>query len=221
MRIRGATRARRGSRAVYFGAKRVLLRRRLAGMLLRDARVHLGSGTNHLPGWINVDIERGLHPDVRADLRAGFPAPEGSVALIHSEHVFEHLELQDGIQLFADCRRILRPDGVIRVAMPDLDRLIDAYHGDWQAQPWLQDPYYASIDTPTHMLNYALRAWGHRYVYSYAELEYRLRKAGFRAIRRCEFGHSELAALRGLETRLDSVLIAEASPLSFPPSDPV
>ena len=71
-------------------------------------------------------------------------------------------------------------------------------------------PGHEWIDSATGMLNQAFHGWGHQFLYDAAELERRLRAAGFAEVRRCTIGESEHPALAGLETRLDSKLILEA-----------
>jgi predicted SAM-dependent methyltransferase len=187
---------------------RAILRR---AALPEGAKVHLGCGPVHLDRWVNVDIARDVKPDIRVDLRFGFPAFPSSVAFIFSEHVFEHLSLENGVQLFADCQRALLPGGVMRIAMPDLRYIVDRYLGDWKNQTWLQDPGYLMIDTPARMLNFALRSWEHLYVYDIADLTLRLNEAGFTEVAAQEWGQSEHPELRGLERRPDSMLIVEAT----------
>ena len=60
------------------------------------------------------------------------------------------------------------------------------------------------------MMNIAFRWWGHRHLYNREELERALKVAGFTNIRFNASGQSQHPLLRGLETRLDSKLIAEA-----------
>lgn len=192
---------RRGTR----GLNRSRLRR-LAGGL----SVQLGSGSNPFEGWLNVDVSAATQPDLVLDLRGGFPAPASSVRRVYSEHVFEHLELPDAQQVLHDLRLALEPSGVVRIAMPDLDAIIERYQGDWRDQEWLADRSYAHIDSPAHMLNFGLRSWGHKYIYSYDELALRLRLAGFTEIQRVAWGESSDPELRGRETRPDSLLIVEA-----------
>ena len=40
---------------------------------------------------------------------------------IFSEHFFEHLYLDEAIDLFSECNRILKPNGVMRIVVPDAD----------------------------------------------------------------------------------------------------
>jgi predicted SAM-dependent methyltransferase len=46
---------------------------------------------------------------------------DGEVSFIVSEHFFEHLFLDDAVALLKECRRILKPGGVIRTCVPDAD----------------------------------------------------------------------------------------------------
>jgi predicted SAM-dependent methyltransferase len=189
---------------------RTAARRRLtsaAGPL----RLCLGSGHAPIHGWVNVDFEPPA--DVLIDLRYGLPIDDGSVAAIYSEHLVEHLPLDTAMHLFRESRRVLAQDGVVRIATPDLERLITDYRGDWRGRnDWVNWPEYEHIETPVQMINVAMREWGHLYLYDYEELALRLRDAGFGDVRREALGRSEEPALRDLETRADSTLIVEARP---------
>jgi len=207
--------ARLGTRLVWrrLGEGLVRLRaawlRTLAAPRLRGTtRLCLGSGNAPLPGWTNVDLDG--TPDVRLDLGGRLPIADRSVLRIYSEHLIEHLSCEQGQHLLRECRRVLAPDGVLRVATPDLAALVDSYAGDWRDQDWVQWPGHEWIDTPARMLNQAMRGWGHQHLYDAEELEHRLRLAGFTDIRRCDLGRSAHYDLAGLETRADSKLIFEA-----------
>jgi predicted SAM-dependent methyltransferase len=100
---------------------------------------------------------------------------------------------------------------VVRIAMPSLDFILErAVSSDWRAQDWLTWPAYQQISTRAEMLNVAFRDWGHRYLYDREELHRRLAEAGFTTVVDVEHGQSELAELRGRESRPDSRLICEA-----------
>jgi SAM-dependent methyltransferase len=40
---------------------------------------------------------------------------------VYSEHFFEHLFLEEAFELLKECYRILKPNGVIRISVPDAD----------------------------------------------------------------------------------------------------
>jgi predicted SAM-dependent methyltransferase len=189
---------------------REVARRQLSRRIASGAKAHLGCGSNYFQGWVNVDLERANRPDVKHDLRLGFPCTRGVIAVAYSEHVLEHIVLEDGIRLLSDLRVGMTPGGVIRIAMPDLRYVVDRYGNGWRDQDWIQQPHYSFIDSPARMLNYALRSWGHRYVYDFDELTLRLVNAGFRDVIAKPWGESDHPDLRGRETREDSKLIVEA-----------
>jgi predicted SAM-dependent methyltransferase len=180
----------------------------------RGLKLHLGCGTVRLDGWVNIDLasrarELATPPDLDLDVRKGLPFPDASARLVYHEHLMEHLTIDEGTRCLRDWHRVLEPGGVLRVATPDLEYLVDRYRGPWRDQAWLAQPEYGFIQTRAEMMNVAFRWWEHRYLYDGEELERRLREAGFAPIRRCDLGRSSVPELAGLETRADSRLILE------------
>lgn len=191
------------------------LMRATAERRLKDAprplRLCLGSGHAPIDGWINIDFEPPA--DVLVDLRFGIPVADGAVQAIYSEHLVEHVTLEGAAQMYREWRRVIAPTGVVRIATPDLERLVTDYRDDWRSRhEWIHWPEYAFIDSPVRMINVAMRAWGHEYLYDFGELKLRLEEAGFSDVRRVDIGQSDDPTLRGLETRADSSLVVEARP---------
>ena len=52
------------------------------------------------------------------------PLNDNSVDLIYLSHVFEHLGEGPGIKLFEEFHRILKTNGIVRIAIPFVDRMI-------------------------------------------------------------------------------------------------
>jgi predicted SAM-dependent methyltransferase len=173
----------------------------------RGLKLHLGCGTVHLDGWVNIDLEAGA--DLRLDVRRPLPFPDGAARLIYHEHLMEHLTVEEGGAGLRDWFRLLAPGGVLRIATPDLAYVVERYQGAWRDQSWLALPEYAFIRTRAEMINVAFRWWGHQYLYDGEELERRVKEAGFAPVRRCALRESPLPELAGLETRDDSKLILE------------
>ena len=171
-------------------------------------KLHLGSGTVHLEGWVNIDLET-PQSDIHYDITRGLPLKGGSARLIYHEHVMEHISLPQGETCLRDWFRLLAPGGVVRIATPDLAYVVERYRGDWKDQAWLRLPEYATIATRAEMINASMRWWGHQYLYDGEDLEQRMRAAGFTTVRRCGYRESPEPELAGLETREDSKLILE------------
>jgi predicted SAM-dependent methyltransferase len=182
---------------------------RLRRLPARGLKLHLGCGTVRLDGWVNID-RQAPGADLRLDITSGLPFRAGAARLIYHEHVMEHITAEEGVFCLGDWFRALEPGGVLRVATPDLEYLVQRYGRDWKDQEWLRLPEYRFIRTRAEMLNISMRRWGHQYLYDGEELERRMREAGFVAMRRCGYGESEVPELAGLETRPDSQLILEA-----------
>jgi predicted SAM-dependent methyltransferase len=125
--------------------------------------------------------------------------------------MLEHLSVEQGVAFLKECFRVLKNGGVLRVAMPSLDKLIRrCYEGNWRDADWLSWPEYKHVSTRAEMLNMAFREWGHQWLYDREELYRRLKEAGFEKIWDCEWGVSKHTDLCSRETRKDSLLIAEA-----------
>lgn len=174
---------------------------------MSDAKkLHLGSGSISLAGWINIDLET-PEADLLLDLREPLPFDAESVSHIFSEHVIEHVEYDDGLRLLRECRRVLRPDGVIRVTTPDLAWLVESYLSgvtDGWGELW-------QPGSPARMINQGMRYWGHCFIYDRAELLRIFHEAGFGDVRFVEWRKSEDPVLDGLETRPhNNELIVEA-----------
>ena len=100
--------------------------------------------------------------------------------------------------------------GIVRIAMPDLDYIIEKYNADWKNQDWLSWSEYEFIKTRGQMINISFKYWGHKYLYNKEDLRNQLTKVGFQKIMSCERNKSNQAELCNLETRNDSKLIMEA-----------
>lgn len=90
-------------------------------------RLNWGCGTDPEPGWINSDCKRAPGIDLVCDIRDGLPIPDGSIDYVVSVHALPEVPYPDLVPTLVELRRILRPGGVLRLGLPDLDRAVDAY----------------------------------------------------------------------------------------------
>ena len=90
-------------------------------------RLNLGCGPIAPLGWINCDIQPGPGVDLVADVRSGLPLPVDSLDYIVGIHVLPEIPFCDQARTLAELRRLLRPGGVLRLSLPDMDLAIRAY----------------------------------------------------------------------------------------------
>lgn len=169
--------------------------------------LNVGCGRVKLPGFVNVDLIP--EADLRLDVRQGLPFADDSVHGIYSEHFIEHLGQAEAVGFLRECRRVLVPGGVLRVATPDLDRVVEEYvSGEWR-QPWMDKYGYAWIRTRAEALNVQMREWGHKWLFNEEELRRLGEFAGLERATRHALNASQDAMLAGRETRAESSLILE------------
>ena len=178
-------------------------------------KLHLGCGTVYKDGWINIDnnSDNNIQKlDLKYDLSKGIPFKDSSVDYIYNEHFLEHLTVKEGKVFLKECKRVLKKDGVLRIAMPDLETTVNEYFNpNWKEDNAERFKKFGltHIKTRAERINIAFRSWGHKWLYDREELERRLKEAGFVNIKFCNLRESDYPELRNLETRDESILIAE------------
>jgi len=91
--------------------------------------LNLGCGARICPDpdWVHVDFASRDRNVIRHDLRKGIPFPDGSFDAAYASHVLEHFCRKDGKRFVEECFRVIRPEGVVRMAVPDLERVCRLY----------------------------------------------------------------------------------------------
>ncbi|HEX7300706.1 MAG TPA: methyltransferase domain-containing protein [Solirubrobacteraceae bacterium] len=166
----------------------------------RDLQINVGSSSQHLDGWLSVDILRDPEERcLRMDATQPWPFDSGSAVAVASEHVIEHVNPAAVPAFLAEAHRVLQPGGVLRISTPDLRGINEAYVA---ADPDVLAAHRAHgyrARTHADLVNNYLHAWGHVHVYDFESLRLLLADAGFTDIREATFGHSEHELLRGID----------------------
>ena len=89
--------------------------------------VNLGCGERYHPEWINIDFCPNTPEVIKYDLKKGIPLADKSCDVVYHSALLEHFRKQDAVLFMRECHRVLRPDGIIRVATPDLERICKIY----------------------------------------------------------------------------------------------
>lgn len=89
--------------------------------------LNLGCGERFHPEWVNLDLHP-ANPSVRGwDLQEELPFADGSFDVVYHSHVLEHFSKAEGSKFLKRCWRVLRPNGILRVAVPDLEQIARFY----------------------------------------------------------------------------------------------
>ena len=156
-------------------------------------------------GWLNTDAFPRRRGVAYCNATKRFPFPDGTFSYVFTEHLIEHLPYRNGFHLLQEAYRVLRPGGILRIATPDLAKIIAltrpsvcALERDYLAYS-TEGIHGAMPASPCFVINNFVRAWGHQFIYDDETLRSAMTSSGFRDLQRREPGQSDVAALRGLE----------------------
>ena len=77
--------------------------------------------------WVNVGLAPVSPHVIKCDITGGLPFASGEFDAIYHSHLLEHLERNRAILFLRECFRVLKGKGVIRVVVPDLERIARGY----------------------------------------------------------------------------------------------
>ncbi|MBW4682214.1 MAG: methyltransferase domain-containing protein [Microcoleus vaginatus WJT46-NPBG5] len=89
--------------------------------------LNVGCGSTFHLAWTNIDFSP-QSPDVqRYDIRKKLPYLDNCFDACYSSHVLEHLTKEEAKNLVSECWRVLKPGGVARLVVPDLESIVRNY----------------------------------------------------------------------------------------------
>lgn len=150
-------------------------------------KLHVGCAmTMFHHGWINMDVIDAVefaktynYNFMRHDARIGLPEYKtGTADLIFSSHFLEHLTYREGLAFLRECRRVLKPDGAMRIVVPDARKLMDMHFDGRMAEYDEINDGCANAPTSAGKL-WSLLHEGHQACYDQETLMAMLDESGF------------------------------------------
>lgn len=100
-----------------------------APTLTGAVRLNLGCGSEKRAGYVNVDVDPAVGPDVVASADDLSMFADESVDVVESYHLFEHFTYFDALRCLREWHRVLRPGGLLVMELPNFWRCIEElYH---------------------------------------------------------------------------------------------
>lgn len=163
-----------------------------------------------LLGWMMRSLKRDLFAqNVRyGNIINGLPVPDDSCDGVFCSHVLEHLSLADFRKALGNTLRIMKPGGLFRCVLPDLEwagrRYVKAMdNGEADASlRFMSATMLGLTERPRGLKGLALSFWGnshHLWMWDRLSLAAELRKAGFKDVRACAYSDSADHLFRSVE----------------------
>lgn len=177
--------------------------------------VNIGCGTSVADGWYNIDNSptiwvsripvlrslfgvpvwpKSVH---RHDVLKGLPFSDETVDCIYSSHTFEHFTFAQSLLLAKECLRVLKPDGVLRIVVPDLKQLVQDYLSD--SDSMASHRFIERLSLSHTWQDLLHRGAHHQQMFDGRSLLGLLDKAGFEDAQLSDYCQSRISNLAGLE----------------------
>ena len=139
-----------------------------------------------------------------ANVARRIPHGIGTVDVIYSSHMIEHLVRDNAWAFLLECRRVLKSDGRLRLVVPDLHALVHQYLRRGNADNFLgqmqfETPLPAGMLAKLRWLLFGSR--GHHWMYDARSLGALMEAAGFVDVEMMEPGQTRIPDPAGLDLR--------------------
>lgn len=146
--------------------------------------LHLGCGKRNIPGFVNVDLADYKHVHYKRPSDDLSVFENNSVDLIYASHLFEYFDRFQAKKVLKEWRRVLRKEGILRLAVPDFEAIVKVYlkYGKDLAHLGILGPLYGRWPIPgTNKIVY------HKTAYDFNSLKKLLEENGFKNIRKYDW----------------------------------
>lgn len=118
------------------------------------------------------------------DATQAFPFVDSQLDYIYCEDFIEHFDQKDGLSIFSECYRVLKPGWVWRMSTPSFDHILTFFEMNAR-----------------DAINFDHWQWGHKLLYTESYARKIMDRCGFHEVECCEFSKSRFGALRGIDSR--------------------
>ncbi len=195
---------------------------------MQSQNVQFGCGTCAPESWLNFDagpafllekrlpflksvlIRRGFPdypPNIHyGDVIKGLPIAAGSAERVYASHVLEHLALEDCRRTLRNVLGYLKPGGVLRFVVPDLEFYMRNYieSGSFDAASvFMAETYLGEREGARGLKSLPRAVFGrsqHLWMWDFKNFAHELEAAGYASVRRAQFGDSGDAAFAAVES---------------------
>jgi len=122
------------------------------------------------------------------------PLKDGSVEVLYSSHMLEHLARSEAERFILECRRVMRGGGWLRLVVPDLGYYVESYRQTKDADELLDGLFLSRrrVHGVRRLADILVGFRGHRWMYDRWSLAKLVEKAGFDEVEIIEPGQTRI-----------------------------
>lgn len=120
-----------------------------------------------------------------ADVRSRIPFDDRTVDVLYASHMMEHMDREDAKAFLQEAIRILKPGGILRLALPDLEFMARKYVADGDLLDFMTQAHLTKPRPRTLRAKLAYLLVGdrhHQWMYDAPHLVSVLTEAGFHSV---------------------------------------
>ena len=162
-------------------------------------KINIGGGEWHRNSWENLDIIY----NYKLENQLLKPFQSNSINLIYTSHCIEHLKFETTSALLNDAYRVLKTGGILRIVVPDTDKLFDIYkenkdNKNYNFYKEVNRMNYTLKDSILELFGYNLTTNKfldksmHMSFYNISSLKLLLIGCGFNTFNICSYGNSNV-----------------------------
>ena len=152
-------------------------------------KLHLGCGKRNFQGWVNVDLADFPHVHYKSSVDDLSMFEDRIADIIYSSHTLEYFDRDEAFDVLREWRRVLKPEGILRIAVPNVKALIKVYERTGHISNIL-GPMYGKMIISTHTKAQNIY---HKTIYDFASLSKLLTSVGYKNINEYNWRDTEHA----------------------------
>ena len=185
---------------------------------MKSKYLYVGSGAEQLENFIHADISvykiskikdpNKKKIDIICDITEEIPLPDKSIELVYSRETLEHLTWRELINHFIECNRILEDGGIIRMSLPNFDKMIERYkNNDEDLDEAIKNSetseFLAPIENHTDLFISRILYHDHYYLHNFDTMNRALKKCGFAEVTIVKPGETKIKNLEEILFRAE------------------
>jgi len=146
-------------------------------------KINMGCGKRNFGSdWVHIDGGNHEHLDFKDVTKLEFD--NSSVDLIYASHLLEYFDREEVASLLEEWTRVLKPGGILRIAVPDFQAMVNLYNSGGFLLNSFLGPLYGKMDMGDKKIY-------HKTTYDFNSLRDVLFAAGFEDVKRYDWKGTE------------------------------